>query len=78
MKTSSRIVFLLGTLVILGAVTVIYLDTSESSIKTKQFLDDQKKLIQKSLEQGDKYISNAVETIKKETKSLLEDAANTL
>jgi hypothetical protein len=78
MKTSSRIVFLLGTLVILGAVTVIYLDTSENNVKTKKFLEDQKKLIKKSLHQGDKYISDAVETIKKETKSLLEDAANTL
>lgn len=78
MKTSSKAYFALGSLTALGTITLAYYILKDSDKTPKQLLDEGQKIIKNTARKGDQFFENTIDSIKKETKSLLKDTSNAI
>jgi hypothetical protein len=78
MKTSSKVYFALGSLTTLGTITLAYYILKDSDKTPKQLLDEGQKIIKNTARKGDQFFENTIDSIKKETKSLLKDTSNAI
>lgn len=76
MKTSSKLYFVLGALATIGTMTLVYCAIQDTDKSPKEFLEDSKKLIKKSIIKGEHLANDISNSIEKETKSLAKDVSD--
>lgn len=74
MKPSSPIYFALGTLTTLGTISLAYYIMKKSDKTPKQLFDEGQQIIKNTARKGDQFFENTIDSMKKESKSLLKDA----
>lgn len=78
MKTSSKLYFVLGALATLGTMTLVYCAIQDTDKSPKELLDDSKKFIKSTVKKGDHLLDKTVDSVEKETKSILKEASNVI
>lgn len=78
MKTSSTAYFALGTLTTIGTLSLAYYVMKKSDKTPKQLIDEGQKIVKNTARKGDKFFENTIDSIKKESKSVLKDANNAI
>jgi hypothetical protein len=78
MKTSSKLYFVLGALATLGTMTLVYCAIQDTDKSPKELLDDSKKFIKSTVKKGDRLIDKTVDSVEKETKSILKEASKVI
>jgi hypothetical protein len=76
LKTSSKLYFVLGALATLGSMTLVYCAIQDTDKSPKELLDDGKKSIKRAVKKGDCLMDKAVDSVEKETNSILKEASN--
>lgn len=76
MKTSSKLYFALGALTTLGTLTLVYCAIQDTDKSPKELLNDSRKFIKRAVKKGDHLVDETVDSLEKETKSLLKEASN--
>ena len=74
MKTSSKIYFVSGVLVTLGALSLVYITFKDTDKSPKQLLNDGKRFIKRSIRNGDRMLDETLENLDDEAKAIIKDA----
>lgn len=78
MKPSSTAYFALGALTTVGTLSLICCMMKKADKTTIELLDEGKKIIRNTSRKGDQFFENTIDSIKKESKSVLKDVNNAI
>ncbi|GEM_PF-2921067 len=74
MKTSSKIYFVSGVLVTIGALSLVYVAFKDTDKSPKQLLNDGKRFIKRSIRNGDRLLDKTLENLDEEAQAIIKDA----
>ena len=74
MKTNAKIYFVAGMVTTIGALSLAYVVFKNSDKTPRQFLNDGKRFIKRSVRNGDRMLDETLDNLKGEAQAIIEEA----